>query len=178
VRAFCRAEGVNEPQFYWWRRHLGRGEPKTPAFVPVHVLTGPAGEPATRGAEVVPADGRCLRAAPGFVPRTPVALVELLEARGPSCRACPRPSASSSRRGRPTSGSRRKSFDPLADVVREGLRGDPVSGNILVFRNKAADRIKLPTPRWFAFKGNVVDLAVGAIVGGTSHGLIDSPSRT
>src|ERR1700760_1985324 len=85
VRAFCRAEGVNEPQFYWWRRHLGRGEPVTSAFVPVHVLTEPAGEPATRGIEVVLANGRCLRVGPGFDPHTLVALVDLLEARGTSC---------------------------------------------------------------------------------------------
>ena len=37
----------------------------------------------------------------------------------------------------------RKSFDSLAAMVREGLRGDPLSGDIFVFRNKAADRIKL-----------------------------------
>jgi large conductance mechanosensitive channel len=71
----------------------------------------------------------------------------------------------------------RKSFDPLAAIVREGLRGDLVSGDVLVFRNKASDRIQPPTPRWFAFKGNAVDLAVGAIVGGTFHGLIDPPVK-
>jgi transposase len=37
----------------------------------------------------------------------------------------------------------RKSFDSLAALVREGLRGDPLSGDVFVFRNKAADRIKL-----------------------------------
>lgn len=37
----------------------------------------------------------------------------------------------------------RRSFDGLASLVREGLRGDPLSGDIFVFRNKAADRIKL-----------------------------------
>jgi|HubBroStandDraft_2_1064218.scaffolds.fasta_scaffold803860_1 transposase len=37
----------------------------------------------------------------------------------------------------------RKSFDSLAALVREGLQGDPLSGDIFVFRNKAADRIKL-----------------------------------
>ena len=37
----------------------------------------------------------------------------------------------------------RKSFDGLAALVRDGLRGDPLSGDIFVFRNKAADRIKL-----------------------------------
>lgn len=36
----------------------------------------------------------------------------------------------------------RKSFDSLTALVREGLRGDPLSGDIF-FRNKAADRIKL-----------------------------------
>lgn len=37
----------------------------------------------------------------------------------------------------------RKSFDSLAALVRDGLRGDPLSGDIFVFRNRAADRIKL-----------------------------------
>lgn len=37
----------------------------------------------------------------------------------------------------------RKSFDSLAALVRDGLRGDPLSGDVFVFRNKAADRIKL-----------------------------------
>jgi hypothetical protein len=85
VRAFCRAEGVNEPRFYWWRRKLGQAEPKEPAFVPVHVVTEPATEPVTRGIEVVLANGRCLRVGPGFDPHTLVALVDLLEVRGPSC---------------------------------------------------------------------------------------------
>jgi transposase len=37
----------------------------------------------------------------------------------------------------------RKSFDSLAALVQAGLGGDPLSGDIFVFRNKAADRIKL-----------------------------------
>src|SRR3954453_8788034 len=37
----------------------------------------------------------------------------------------------------------RRPFDSLAALVREGLRGDPLSGDIFVFRNRAADRIKL-----------------------------------
>jgi transposase len=37
----------------------------------------------------------------------------------------------------------RKSFDSLAAIVRDALGGDPLSGNIFVFRNKSADRIKL-----------------------------------
>jgi transposase len=37
----------------------------------------------------------------------------------------------------------RKSFDSLAEVVRQQLQGDPLSGHLFVFRNKRADRIKL-----------------------------------
>ena len=37
----------------------------------------------------------------------------------------------------------RKSFDGLAAVVREALGGDPLSGNVFVFRNMAGDRVKL-----------------------------------
>ena len=37
----------------------------------------------------------------------------------------------------------RKSFDSLAEVVRQQLGGDPLSGQLFVFRNKRADRIKL-----------------------------------
>lgn len=37
----------------------------------------------------------------------------------------------------------RKSFDSLAEVVRQHLRGDPLSGQLFVFRNKRADRVKL-----------------------------------
>jgi hypothetical protein len=85
VRAFCRAEGVNEPRFYWWRRKLGQAEPKEPVFVPVHVVPEPAAESATRGIEVVLANGRCLRVGPGFDPHTLVTLVDLLEAKRPSC---------------------------------------------------------------------------------------------
>jgi transposase len=37
----------------------------------------------------------------------------------------------------------RKSFDSLAELVRQQLHGDPLSGQLFVFRNKRADRIKL-----------------------------------
>ena len=37
----------------------------------------------------------------------------------------------------------RKSFDTLAEVVRRHLQGDPLSGQLFVFRNKRADRVKL-----------------------------------
>jgi transposase len=37
----------------------------------------------------------------------------------------------------------RKSFDTLAEVVRQQLQGDPLSGQLFVFRNKRGDRVKL-----------------------------------
>ena len=37
----------------------------------------------------------------------------------------------------------RKSFDGLAELVRQQLRGDPLSGQLFIFRNKRADRVKL-----------------------------------
>src|ERR1700694_634194 len=37
----------------------------------------------------------------------------------------------------------RKSFDTLAELFRQQLQGEPLSGQLFVFRNKRADRIKL-----------------------------------
>lgn len=37
----------------------------------------------------------------------------------------------------------RKSFDGLANLVREWLRADPLSGHLFVFRNRRGDRVKL-----------------------------------
>ena len=37
----------------------------------------------------------------------------------------------------------RKGFDTLAQLVREHVGGDPLSGQFFVFRNKRADRVKL-----------------------------------
>jgi transposase len=37
----------------------------------------------------------------------------------------------------------RKSFDSLAEVVRQQLHGDPLSGQLFVFRNRRGDRLKL-----------------------------------
>src|SRR3954469_1322590 len=70
VRAFCRAEGVSEPSFYWWRRKLDQADQKEPAFLPVHVVTDETEGPATGGIEIVLANGRCLRVGPGFDPDT------------------------------------------------------------------------------------------------------------
>ena len=85
VRAFCQAEGVSAPSFYWWRRKLDRVDHKTPAFLPVNVVTEAIKEPATGGIEIVLANGRCLRVGPGFDPDTLVKVVDLLEAGGASC---------------------------------------------------------------------------------------------
>src|SRR4051795_3281535 len=85
VRAFCQAEGVSEPSFYAWRRKLDQGDHKKPAFLPVHVITEGAAEPAKGGIEIVLTNGRCLRVGPGFDPDTLVKVVHLLEAGGASC---------------------------------------------------------------------------------------------
>lgn len=37
----------------------------------------------------------------------------------------------------------RKSFDTLAEQVRQHLGNDPLSGHLFVFRNKRSDRVKL-----------------------------------
>jgi transposase len=37
----------------------------------------------------------------------------------------------------------RRSFDGLAALVRDWLGSDPLSGEVFVFRNKSADRVKL-----------------------------------
>jgi transposase len=37
----------------------------------------------------------------------------------------------------------RKSFDSLAEVVRQHLEADPLSGHVFVFRNRKSDRVKL-----------------------------------
>jgi transposase len=37
----------------------------------------------------------------------------------------------------------RRSFDGLAELVRQHLQADPLSGHVFVFRNKRSDRVKL-----------------------------------
>src|SRR5712675_1776152 len=37
----------------------------------------------------------------------------------------------------------RKSFDSLAELVRQQLQDDPLSGHVFVFRNRRSDRVKL-----------------------------------
>src|SRR3954471_4883239 len=90
VRAFCRAEGVNEPKFYWWRRELlRRDQPQPqpdsqPAFLAVRVVDDKPESPAL-GVEVVLANGRLVRVTAGFDTQTLLRVVELLEGGGQSC---------------------------------------------------------------------------------------------
>ena len=37
----------------------------------------------------------------------------------------------------------RKSFDSLAELVRQHLEANPLSGHVFVFRNRRSDRVKL-----------------------------------
>jgi transposase len=37
----------------------------------------------------------------------------------------------------------RKGFDALAELVRQHLRDDPLSGHVFVFRNRRGDRVEL-----------------------------------
>jgi len=37
----------------------------------------------------------------------------------------------------------RRSFDGLAEMVRQHLENDPLSGHVFVFRNRRSDRVKL-----------------------------------
>ena len=37
----------------------------------------------------------------------------------------------------------RRSFDGLAEMVRQHLREDPLSGHVFVFQNRRSDRVKL-----------------------------------
>ena len=37
----------------------------------------------------------------------------------------------------------RRSFEGLANLIREWLKADPLSGDLFVFRNRRGDRVKL-----------------------------------
>ncbi len=98
VRAFCRAEGVRESAFYFWRRELTRRGLRTrkrsatvppehgagPLFLPVQVVT-PAGNGAgiasvQRGVEIILAQGRTVRVQAGFDRQTLADVLAVLEA--------------------------------------------------------------------------------------------------
>ena len=104
VRAFCRAEGLRESAFYFWRREMARrkgqrkeqckeqkkqlakkGKPvsvEKPSFLPVHVVASSVGSEAARGGvEIVLAQGRVVRVAPGFDRQTLADVLSILEPR-------------------------------------------------------------------------------------------------
>jgi len=110
VREFCRAEGVRESAFYFWRQELARrghgvdaksgsrpeGGPVAqvsrsssrissrrsprPSFLPVHVVE-PRVSDADRGVEIVLEQGRTVRVRPGFDRQTLADVLSVLEAR-------------------------------------------------------------------------------------------------
>jgi transposase-like protein len=108
VRDYCRAEGLRESAFYFWRRKLarrsqpsgvvspprpeaaqvtpsppGRVSPprrSTPSFLPVHVVEHGEAE-ACLGVEIVLAAGRTVRVRSGFDRQTLADVLAVLEAR-------------------------------------------------------------------------------------------------
>ena len=111
VRAFCRAVGLRESAFYFWRRQLvqrGRRSRKqvpeavndlrpkarsgtpavrsprhgpTPSFLPVHVVAPtPDAAGASRGVEIILAQGRMVRVRAGFDRQTLADVLAVLEA--------------------------------------------------------------------------------------------------
>jgi transposase-like protein len=63
VTAFCARHGLNPGNFYAWRRTLQRRTTPQVSFVPVQLV---ANSPPAIALEVVLADGRAVRVAPGF----------------------------------------------------------------------------------------------------------------
>ena len=110
VRAFCRAEGMRESAFYFWRRKLTRrghqvdagnglrprgraavrasgsskrvrpGHGPTPSFLPVHVVEHGAAE-AAHGVEIILGQGRTVRVRAGFDRQTLADVLAVLEVR-------------------------------------------------------------------------------------------------
>ena len=90
VRAFCRAEGLRESAFYFWRRelarrgHRARRQPvsasPSPAFLPVKLVSDKPVE-AAQGIEIVLAHGRVVRVRAGFDRQTLADVLAMLEVR-------------------------------------------------------------------------------------------------
>jgi transposase len=86
VRAFCVAQGISQPLFYWWRREIQRRDRDRPQFLPVRVIPEtPAPESDGSAIEVVLGSGRCLRVRPGFDRATLVRLLDVLGEGGVTC---------------------------------------------------------------------------------------------
>jgi transposase len=82
VRAFCARHGLATAGFYNWRRVLQRRAAEKAAFVPVQVVADAVPTQAS-ALEVVLADGRAVRVAPGFDAATLRQLLAVLEGKGP-----------------------------------------------------------------------------------------------
>jgi hypothetical protein len=81
VRDFCARHGLSTASFYNWRRVLERRAAEEPAtFVPVQVVADAVPDQAS-ALELVLADGRSVRVAPGFDAATLRQLLALLEGR-------------------------------------------------------------------------------------------------
>ena len=110
VRAFCRAEGLRESAFYFWRRELDRGcqradavigspsqvrtdtpaarlpkrassrHTSPPSFLPVQVVKDGVTE-ATDGVEIILGPGRTVRVRAGFDRQTLADVLAVLEVR-------------------------------------------------------------------------------------------------
>ena len=82
VRDFCDRHGLAAPSFYAWRSRLHQRTGDTPAVVPVQLVAD--APPAQASAlELVLADGRVVRVAPGFDAATLRQLLTALEGEGP-----------------------------------------------------------------------------------------------
>ncbi len=82
VRAFCARHGLPTASFYHWRRVLDRRAAEQTTFVPVQIVAD-AVPVLTGNLEVVLADGRAVRVAPGFDAATLRRLPAVLEGEGP-----------------------------------------------------------------------------------------------
>lgn len=102
VRNFCRAEGLHEAAFYWWRRELAKrhrtadaGDQRQPdashvtsvtpprravSFLPVHVAEGCTAEPGD-SVEIVLGQERTVRVRAGFDRQTLADVLAVLEVR-------------------------------------------------------------------------------------------------
>jgi hypothetical protein len=80
VRAFCARQGLTTASFYNWRRVLERRAAEQVVFAPVRVVADAMLAPTT-ALEVVLADGRAVRVAPGFDEATLRRLLAVLEGR-------------------------------------------------------------------------------------------------
>jgi transposase len=82
VRDFCHRRGLATAGFYYWRRALERRAAEKAAVVPVTVVVDAVPVQAS-ALEVVLANGRAVRVAPGFDAATLRQLLTVLQEEGP-----------------------------------------------------------------------------------------------